>query len=155
MFTLFQMCVVDYLLLKQIPNILQVLYIYYMCKRLHAHLLLVNPFLTKLLLWLSSSSSCSYLVMKSECLSSSLATIEKPGSFLPHYLQLLKRVFAMTNVFSWQNSVSLLPASFCTPRPNLPVTPGISWLPTFTFQSLIMKRTSFLGVSSRGSCRSS
>ena len=38
--------------------------------------------------------------------------------------------------------ISLCPASFCTPRPNLPVTPGISWLPAFTFQSAIMKRTS-------------
>ena len=28
----------------------------------------------------------------------------------------------MTSVFSWQNSVSLCPASFCTPRTNLPVT---------------------------------
>ena len=40
----------------------------------------------------------------------------------------------MTSAFSWQNSVRLCPASFCTPRPNLPVTPGISWLPTFAFQ---------------------
>ena len=55
----------------------------------------------------------------------------------------------MTSVFSWQNSISLYPASFCTPRPNLPVTPGVSWLPAFAFQSPIMKRTSFLGVSSR------
>ena len=55
-----------------------------------------------------------------------------------------KRVFAMASVFSWQNSISLCSASFCTPRPNLPVTPGISWLPTFAFQSPIMKRTSFL-----------
>ena len=55
-----------------------------------------------------------------------------------------KRVFAMTSMFSWQNSVSLCPASFCTPRPNLPVTPGISWLLTFAFQSPRMKRTSFL-----------
>ena len=39
----------------------------------------------------------------------------------------------MTSAFSWQNSISLCPASFCTPRPNLPVTPGISWLPTFSF----------------------
>ena len=31
----------------------------------------------------------------------------------------------MTYASSWQNSVSLCPASFCTPRPNLPVTPGI------------------------------
>ena len=48
-----------------------------------------------------------------------------------------KRVFAMTSVFSWQNSVSLSPGSFCTPRPKLPVTPGISWLPTFAFQTPI------------------
>ena len=35
-----------------------------------------------------------------------------------------KRVFAMTSAFSWQNSIRLCPASFCIPRPNLPVTPG-------------------------------
>ena len=52
----------------------------------------------------------------------------------------------MTSTFSWQNSVSLGPASLCTPRPNLPVTLGVSWLPTFAFQSLIRKRTSFSGV---------
>ena len=34
-----------------------------------------------------------------------------------------------------KNSASLCPASFCTPRPNLPVVPGIPWLPTFAFQS--------------------
>jgi len=56
-----------------------------------------------------------------------------------------KRVFALTSAFSWENSVNLWLALFCTPRPNLPVTPGISWLPTFPFQSPIMKRTSFLG----------
>ena len=55
----------------------------------------------------------------------------------------------MTSAFSQQNSISLCPASFCTPRPNLPVTPGVSWLPTFAFHSPIMKRTSFWGVSSR------
>ena len=55
----------------------------------------------------------------------------------------------MTSAFSWQNSISLCSASFCTPRPKLPVTPGVSSLPTFAFQSPIMKRTSFLGVSSR------
>ena len=54
-------------------------------------------------------------------------------------LGLLKKVFAMIGVFSWQNSVSLWPALFCTPRPNLPVTPGIPWLPTFAFQSSMMK----------------
>ena len=61
----------------------------------------------------------------------------------------------MTSAFSWQNSISLCPASFCTSRPNLPITPGISQLPTFAFQSPIMKRTSFGGVNSRRSCRSS
>ena len=61
----------------------------------------------------------------------------------------------MTSAFSWQNAVSLCPVSFCTPRPNLSVTPGVSWLPTFAFQSPIMKRTSFWGASSRIFCRSS
>ena len=49
----------------------------------------------------------------------------------------------MTSAFSWQNSISLCPASFRIPRPNLPVTPGISWFPTFAFQSPIMKRHLF------------
>ena len=61
----------------------------------------------------------------------------------------------MTSAFSWQNSISLCPTSFCTPRPNLPVTPCVSWLPTFAFQSLIMRRTSLLGIGSKRSCRSS
>ena len=39
--------------------------------------------------------------------------------------------------------VSLCSASFCTPRPNLCITPGISSLPTFAFQSPKMKRTYF------------
>ena len=39
--------------------------------------------------------------------------------------------------------ISFCPASFCTPRPNLPITPGVSRLPTFAFQSPIMKKTSF------------
>ena len=58
----------------------------------------------------------------------------------------VERVFAMTSAFSWQNSISLCSASFHIPRPNLPVTPGVSWLPTFAFKSDIMKRTSFLLV---------
>ena len=36
-----------------------------------------------------------------------------------------KRVFVMTSAFSWQNSISLCLASFCTPRPYLPITPAI------------------------------
>ena len=57
-----------------------------------------------------------------------------------------KRVFSMTSAFSWQNSVSLCPALYYTPRPNLPVTPSISWLPTFAFQSPVMKMTHFFWV---------
>ena len=34
----------------------------------------------------------------------------------------------MSCALSGQNSVSLFPASFCTPRSNLPATPGISWI---------------------------
>jgi len=33
-----------------------------------------------------------------------------------------KKVFAVTSAFSRQNCISLCPASFYTPRPNLPVT---------------------------------
>ena len=43
-------------------------------------------------------------------------------------------------------TVSICPASFCTPRPNLFVIPGISSLSTFAFQSPMMERTSFWGV---------
>ena len=57
-----------------------------------------------------------------------------------------KRVSAVASAFSWQNSISLCPTSFRTPRPNLPITPGVSWRPTFSFQSHIIKRTSFWGV---------
>ena len=39
-----------------------------------------------------------------------------------HLLCCWKRVFHVTNVFSWQNSVNLCPASFCTIRPNVPIT---------------------------------
>ena len=34
-------------------------------------------------------------------------------------LVLLEEGVSMTSEFSWQNSISLYPASFCTPRPNL------------------------------------
>ena len=36
-------------------------------------------------------------------------------------------------------TVTFTPDSLCTPSPNLPVTPSISWLPTFAFQSPMMK----------------
>ena len=43
-------------------------------------------------------------------------------------------------VHSLGKMISFCPASLCTPRPNLPVTLDISWLPTFAFQSPVMKR---------------
>ena len=49
----------------------------------------------------------------------------------------------MTSVFSWQNSVSLCPGSFCTPKLNLFVILGIPWLPAFAFQYSMMKMTFF------------
>ena len=60
---------------------------------------------------------------------------------------------AMNSASSWQNSISLCPASFCMPKPNLPITPRVSRLPSFAFQSPIMKRMSFWGFSSKRSCR--
>ena len=61
----------------------------------------------------------------------------------------------LTSVFLWQNFVSLYPASFCMPRPNLP---GISWLLAFAFQFSMINRTFFFfffGLCYRRSCRSS
>ena len=57
----------------------------------------------------------------------------------------------MTSVFSQQSSVSLCPASFCTPRPNLPVTPGNFAIPNCTGQlntrvKYILKKTLFVSL---------
>ena len=63
----------------------------------------------------------------------------------------------MTSVFSWPNSVSLCPASFCTLRPNLPVNSRYLLTSCFAVQSPVMKRASFFVVSSgksRGGKRS-
>ena len=61
----------------------------------------------------------------------------------------------MTSAFSWQNSTSICPVSFCMQRPNLAVIPGISLLPTFAFQLPMMKWTSLFHISYRRSSRSS
>ena len=64
----------------------------------------------------------------------------------------------MTSAFPWQNSISLCLASFRIPRNSNHLLFQVFLdfvLPTFAFQSPIMKRTSFLGVSSKRSCRSS
>ena len=66
---------------------------------------------------------------------------EEPDIKLPISLESQKK-----QVYSRKTSIF---ASFCTPRPNLSVTPAISWLPTFAFQSPLMKKTSFFSVSSR------
>ena len=49
-------------------------------------------------------------------------------------------------VRSLGKTISLCPASFHTPRPNLPVTPDVSWLPTFAFQSPIIYITRTQGT---------
>ena len=66
-----------------------------------------------------------------------------------------KSVFSMTIIFSRQNSVRLCPTSFCIPRPNLPVTPDISWLPTLGIPIPYDEKDIFFGVSSIRSCSSS
>ena len=45
----------------------------------------------------------------------------------------------MTKEFSWQNSISLCPASFCTPTPKLPITQVF-----LDFLICVPKKTSFL-----------
>ena len=43
----------------------------------------------------------------------------------------------MTSAFSWQSSISLCPASFCTPRSNFPVTPGVYFFLFFIYYLFI------------------
>ena len=59
-------------------------------------------------------------------------------------LGLLKEGVCYDQCVLLQNSLSHCPASFCTPRPNLPVSRGVYWLPTFALQSPRMKKTSSL-----------
>ena len=72
-----------------------------------------------------------------------------------HILCWWKGMFARTRVSSWWNSLSLCPVSFYMPRPNLIVTPGVSWLLLWHFNPLWWKRYLCWGVSSRTSYRSS
>ena len=67
------------------------------------------------------------------CVKSSLVLLEK-GVCFDQCVFLAKVCFLGKTLFC--------PASF-TPRPNLPVTPDISWPPTFAFQSPMMKRHLF------------
>ena len=70
----------------------------------------------------------------------------------------VEKVYLLWPVCSLDQTLSLSPASFCSPRPviNLLVILGTSWLPTFAFQSPLMKMTFFcVCVHSRRCCRSS
>ena len=60
-----------------------------------------------------------FIIWSCPCVKSSLGLLEKECCPWP--------------VTSLDKTVSLCPASFCTPGPNLPVIPGIFWLPTFAF----------------------
>ena len=71
-----------------------------------------------------------------------------------HFTCIVGRGCLLWPMYSLGKTISLCPASFCSPRPNLPVTPCVSWLLTFAFQSPIRKRTSFLVVRCRRSYRS-
>ena len=59
---------------------------------------------------------------------------------------LLEEGVCYDHAFSWQNSVSLCLTSFCTPRPNLPVTPGVSGLPIFAIPVPYDEKGYLLGV---------
>ena len=52
----------------------------------------------------------------------------------------------MTSAFSLQNSVRHCPASVCTPRPNLPVTPGYFLTSYFCIPVPYNEKDIFFGV---------
>ena len=56
-----------------------------------------------------------------------------------------KRVFAMNSVYSWKNSISLCPASFCTLR-QICLLLQCFLTSYLAFQPPMMKRTSFGGI---------
>ena len=64
---------------------------------------------------------------------------------------IVEKEFAWTSAFFWQSSVSLCPSSFCTPRANLSVTSGISWLPNLHSNPLWWKWYLCFAVSSKRS----
>ena len=67
-------------------------------------------------------------------------------------------MFAIISAFSWQNSVRLRRASFCTSRPNLPVTQvALDFLLLHSIPVPYNEEDIFFGVSSRRSrsCSSS
>ena len=114
------------------------------------------------LIWVTvSSPSCFYWLYRASPSLAAKNTINRISMFtiwwcpcVESFLVLLERVFAMTSVFSLQNSVSLCPASFCTPGQTC-------WYSRYLLTSYICipvpyyeKDISF-GISSIRSCRSS
>ena len=61
----------------------------------------------------------------------------------------------MTSAFSWQSSVSLCPASFCTPKPNLPVKSRYLLTSYFCIPVSYDEKDIFFDINSRRSYRSS
>ena len=114
-------------------------------------LIFKSEFWNKLMIWATVSSWSCFCVLYRASQSSAAKNIISLIPLLILWwcpcvqssLVLLEEDFFMTSVFSWQNSVSLCPASFCTPRQNLSVTPDISWFPTFACQSPVMQRDLF------------
>ena len=103
------------------------------------------------MIWATVSSRSCFCWLYGTSLSLAAKKNNQSDFCIGHLVMSMCRVFScvvgrgylLWPMFSWQNPVILCPASFCTLMPNLPVTPGISWLPTFAFQSPIMTRTSF------------
>ena len=71
-----------------------------------------------------------------------------------HLLCCWKRVFAMTSIFSWQNSCQPLPCFILYSKAKHVCYSRHLLTFYFYIQSPMIKRTSFFGVSSRRSCRS-
>ena len=95
--------------------------------------------LTNLHSMLKGSFASKGLSSQSYCFSSNhvwIWELDHKKGWAPKNWYFWTVMFAMTSAFSWKNSISLYPASFCTPKPNLPVAPAISWLPTFTSSPL-------------------
>ena len=104
-------------------------------ERVHAGERVQEKVLWLLLLYVFSSTwACPMQIGLSQeccffCLKSSLWSLDLPCLLATAILDSFSLFYlpnTMNCVFSWQNSVSFCPASFYIPRPNLPVTPGIS-----------------------------
>ena len=105
-----------------------------------------------LMIWATISSRTCFYWLNGASPSSAIKNINKSDFSIDHLVISMDRfIFWVVGkgCLLWpvhslgKSLVSFCPALFCTPRPNLPVALGISWLLTFAFQSPMMKRTSF------------